>query len=63
MLRIHDILVWIRIRIGSADPCLELMDPDSDPEADADPAIFVTDLQDANQKLIFYFFIFMLITF
>ncbi len=29
---------------GSADPCLLLMDPD--------PAIFVTDLQDANKKLI-----------
>jgi hypothetical protein len=28
---------------GSADPCLRLMDPD--------PAIFVTDLQDANKKL------------
>ncbi len=31
-----------------ADPCLCLMDPDSDP----DPAIFVVDLQDANKKLI-----------
>jgi hypothetical protein len=41
VLRIHDILVWIRIR-GSADPCLRLMDPD--------PAIFVIDLQDANKK-------------
>ncbi len=30
---------------GSADPCLWLMDPD--------PAIFVIDLQDASQKLIF----------
>jgi hypothetical protein len=27
------------------------MDPD--PDADPDPAIFVTDLQDANKKLIF----------
>ncbi len=34
---------------GSADPCLGLMDPDSDP----DPAIFVIDLQDASKKLIF----------
>ncbi len=34
---------------GSADPCLWLMDPDSDP----DPAIFVIDLQDASKKLIF----------
>ncbi len=33
---------------GSADPCLWLMDPDSD------PAIFVIDLQDANKKLIFF---------
>jgi hypothetical protein len=24
-----------------------------DPDADPDPAIFITDLQDANQKLIF----------
>ncbi len=32
---------------GSADPCLSLMDPDPD------PAIFVTDLQDANKKLFF----------
>jgi hypothetical protein len=31
---------------GSVDPCLWLMDPDSDP----DPAIFVKDLQDANKK-------------
>jgi hypothetical protein len=31
------------------------MDPDSDPDADADPdpSIFITDLQDANKKLIF----------
>ncbi len=34
--RIHDILVWIRIRILILDP---------------DPAIFVIDLQDANKKL------------
>jgi hypothetical protein len=39
--RIHDI--WIRIR-GSMP--LTIMDPD------ADPAIFLTDLQDANKKLI-----------
>ncbi len=32
---------------GSADPCIWLIDPDSDP----DPAIFVIYLQDANQKL------------
>jgi hypothetical protein len=33
------------------------MDPDSDsdpdPDADPDPSIFITDLQDANKKLIF----------
>jgi hypothetical protein len=30
------------------------MDPDPglDPDLDADPAIFITDLQDANKKLI-----------
>jgi hypothetical protein len=28
------------------------MDPDSDPDADSDPAIFIIDLQDANKKLI-----------
>jgi hypothetical protein len=27
--------------------------PDYDPDPDADPALFVTDLQDANKKLIF----------
>jgi hypothetical protein len=36
---------------GSADPCLWLIDPDTDP----DPAIFVGDLKDANKKLIFFF--------
>jgi hypothetical protein len=29
------------------------MDPDPDPDADSDPSIFITDLQDANKKLIF----------
>jgi hypothetical protein len=28
------------------------MDPDADPDADPDPSIFITDLQDANKKLI-----------
>jgi hypothetical protein len=38
---------WVRIRIrGSIS---RLMDPDSDP--DADPAIFVSDLQDVNLLL------------
>ncbi len=41
VLRIHDILVWIRIRI-----LIRILDPNS--------AIFVIDLQDANKKLIFY---------
>jgi hypothetical protein len=31
---------------GSADQCLELIDPDADP----DTSIFITDLQDANKK-------------
>jgi hypothetical protein len=41
VLRIHDILVLIRIR-GS----MALTNPDSDPE----PAIFIIDLQDANKN-------------
>ncbi len=28
-------------------------DPNPDPDADPDPAIFITDLQDANKKRIF----------
>jgi hypothetical protein len=28
------------------------MDPDSNPDADPDPAIFIIDLQDANKKQI-----------
>ncbi len=32
------------------------MDPDSDPDADADPVIFVSDLQDVNNKKIFNVF-------
>jgi hypothetical protein len=43
MLRIHDILVWIRIRIRGSMP-LTKMDPD--------PDVFIIDLQDANKKLI-----------
>ncbi len=35
------------LRIGSCDA-----DTDTDPDADPDPAIFVTDLQDVNKKLI-----------
>ncbi len=29
------------------------MDPNSDPDADPDPSIFIIDFQDANKKLIF----------
>ncbi len=41
MFQIHDILVWIRIRLGLMYP-----DPDSGP----DPATFAIDLQDANKN-------------
>jgi hypothetical protein len=47
VLRIRDI--WSGSR--PADPCLWLMDLDQDPAQG--PAIFVTDLQDANKKLFF----------
>jgi hypothetical protein len=46
-LRIHDILVWIRIR-GS----MPLTNGSGSWILDPDPAIFVTDLQDANKKII-----------
>jgi hypothetical protein len=39
--RIHDILVWIRIWIRGSMPLIN-----------SDPAIYVIDLQDANQKQI-----------
>jgi hypothetical protein len=39
-------------RSGSSDPCLRLMDPD--PDLDPDPATFVFDLQEANEKPIFF---------
>jgi hypothetical protein len=56
VLRIHDILGWIRIRILGSMPLTyesgfgsgfgtRILDPD--------PAIFVIDLQDASKKLIF----------
>ncbi len=38
---------------------MELMDPDADP----DPSIFITDLQDANTKQIFSSKVFLYITF
>ncbi len=40
----------------SADPYIRLMDPDPD------PAIFISDLQDNNKKII-YFLVFLLVTF
>ncbi len=42
MLRIHDILVWIRIR--ESMPLTN--------GSGSDPVIFVTELQDTNKKLI-----------
>ncbi len=50
---------WYGSVSESADPCLELMDPD--PDSDPDPAIFVIDLQDDNTKYFFYK-VFLLIT-
>ncbi len=41
---------WCGFGSGSADPCLRLMDPDLEP--DADPATFVIDLEDANKNLL-----------
>jgi hypothetical protein len=46
VLRIHDILAWIRIR-GS-------MPLTNGSGLGSDPAIFVIDPQDANKKLIFF---------
>jgi hypothetical protein len=51
-MRIHEILVRIRIH-GS------IMDPD----ADLDPAILVSDLQDANKKIFFPLSFFCLLLF
>ena len=48
VLRIHDIFGEDQ----DPDPCLWLMDPDSDPDSDPDPTIFIIDLQDANKKRI-----------
>jgi|LakMenEpi03Aug12_release.lakeMendotaPanAssembly.Ray.scaffolds.fasta_scaffold2287309_1 hypothetical protein len=48
---IRDILVRIRIRTTDKDP---------DPDPASDPALYISDLQDANKKL---FFLFFLITF
>jgi hypothetical protein len=43
------------VLISVADPWHFGVDPypDLDPDEDADPAIFIIDLQDANKKLIF----------
>jgi hypothetical protein len=52
---------------GSADPCLRLMDPESDlnpdPDADLHPATLVNDLQEANKKLILFIKFFCLLLF
>jgi hypothetical protein len=51
VLRIHDILVWIQIRIwirGSMP-----LTNGSERMRNPDPASFVLDLQEANKKLIF----------
>jgi hypothetical protein len=50
---------WYGSGSVSSDPCLCLMDPDSDP----DPAIFVIDLQYANRKLIIFLNFFCLLLF
>jgi hypothetical protein len=34
------------------------MDPDSEPDLDADPAIFVSDLQEVNKKFVFCLLLF-----
>ncbi len=44
---------WCGSGSGSADPCLGLMDPDSDPHLDPDRGIFVIDLKEANKKQFF----------
>jgi len=51
-LRIHDIFVWIRMRIRGSIPLMNGPNPDSDPFATPDPSIFIIDLQDANKKQI-----------
>jgi hypothetical protein len=52
VLRIHDILVWIRIWIRGSMPLTNGCGSGSVPVADPDPAIFVIDCQDANKKQI-----------
>jgi hypothetical protein len=55
VLRIHDILMWIRIR-GS-------MPLTNGSGWDPYPSIFIIDLQDANKKLIKFFFFFCILLF
>jgi hypothetical protein len=57
--RIHDILVWIRIRIRGSMPLTN--GSGSTVDSDPDPAIFVINLQDANKKI--HKKVFLLITF
>jgi hypothetical protein len=57
VIRIHDILVRIRIRgsmpLTNTDPdSVPDADPDSDPDADPKPALFEIDLQDVNKNII-----------
>ncbi len=42
----------IRILIRGSMPLTDGSGSDSDPDADPDPSIFITDLKDANKKLI-----------
>jgi hypothetical protein len=53
-MRIHEILVWMRMRIRGSIP-LTLMDPDTDPDTDPDPAI--SDLQHVNNILLIRYFL------
>jgi hypothetical protein len=40
-----------------------ILHPDSDLDADPDPSIFITDLQDANKKIYIFFLVFLYIPF
>ncbi len=53
MFRILDILVQIRKRIRIRLAVLWLTDPDADPAPD--PALFFSDLQDGNNKYLFFY--------
>jgi hypothetical protein len=56
VLRIHDILGWIRFRIRGSMPLTKI-------DLDPDPAIFVIDLQDTRKKLTFQHNFFCLLLF